>query len=100
MSSIIVDRRLFLTADKSRLVEADDPEAAFLWANEGAEVTEAEAAAVNYKDGTPKPEPTDTGSGLTVTKAVDEPENKAVAAPDDDKADEPKPARRARKSSK
>lgn len=96
MPNIIVDRRLFLTADKSRLVEADDPEAAFLWASEGGEVSEEDAAAVGYTDGTPKAEDAGTGSGVTVTKEADEPANKAVAGPDEDKAPA-KPARRARK---
>lgn len=95
MPNIIVDRRLFLTADKSRLVEADSAEAAFLWANTGDEVTEEQAAEVNYTDGTPKTEDDpDSGSGLTITKEADEPENKAVSEPAEDKA--AKPARRKR----
>lgn len=99
MPNIIVDRRLFLTADKSRLVEPDDADAAFLWANTGDEVTEEQAAEVGYTDGTPKAEnEADPGSGLTITKEADAPENKAVSDPDEDKSAEPVKAKRARKS--
>lgn len=49
MASVIVDRRLWLTADKDKLVEDGDPKAAFLWANEGLEVTDEEANRVGYK---------------------------------------------------
>lgn len=34
--------RLFLTADRERVVTADDPDAAFLLANEGTEIPAAE----------------------------------------------------------
>lgn len=71
MSNISVDRRLFLTADKDRLVNPDDPAAAFLWAGEGDEVTEEEAERVGYKAG---------------KKSAAPAEDKAVAAPAEDKA--------------
>lgn len=38
-AQITVDRRLYLTADRSRLVEADDPEARFLFCSEGKRVS-------------------------------------------------------------
>ena len=38
MPTVKLDRRLWLTADGSRLVEDGDPEAAFLWAAAGDEV--------------------------------------------------------------
>jgi hypothetical protein len=34
-TGLIADRRLLLTADKSRIVEADDPDGAFLFSNPG-----------------------------------------------------------------
>lgn len=37
------DRRLWLTADKERVVEDGDPEAAFLLASKGTEIDDAEA---------------------------------------------------------
>lgn len=46
---ITVDRKLWLTHDKTRLVEDGDPAAAFLWAVPGDEVTEAQAREVGYK---------------------------------------------------
>lgn len=99
--SIIVDRRLFLTADKSELVDEDDPRAAFLWAGEGSEVSEEEAKRVGYKGGTKKADDEPSGSGLTVSKEADQPANKAVEAPEADKA-EPvkKAAKRTRKATK
>lgn len=35
---MLSDRRLFLSQDKARVVEADDPQAAFLLAGEGCEI--------------------------------------------------------------
>ena len=49
MNKIIVDRRLWLTADKGSLVEDGDPEAAFLFAIEGREVDQGAADEVGYK---------------------------------------------------
>ena len=80
--TITVDRRLFLTAD-DELVEEGDPRAAFLWAGEGTEVSDEEAERVGYK--APKK-----------AKEADPPENKAVEAPEADKA----PAKRTRKATK
>lgn len=42
MPMVRVDRRLWLTADRTRLVEDGDPEAAFLWAAPGDEVDQRE----------------------------------------------------------
>jgi len=44
MSEIVADRRLYLSADKSKVVEDVDPAAAFLLAGEGAGVPAAEVA--------------------------------------------------------
>lgn len=91
-----VDRKLWLDAE-GNLVEDGDPDAAILWHTPGDEITDEEADAVGYKDGEeiPDDEP-DTGSGLTITdaqddevKEADKPEDKAVAAPEADKAKGP-----------
>lgn len=41
--SIVVDRHLYLTEDRSRVVEENDPASRFLWAAPGDEVSRAEA---------------------------------------------------------
>lgn len=41
--TVEVDRRLWLTADRQRVVEDGDPQAAFLYATAGARVPRAEA---------------------------------------------------------
>lgn len=68
MADVTVDRRLYTDAD-GNLVEDGDPSAAFLWAAEGAEVTEEEAERVGFK-------------------AKKQPKNKAVTAPKSDKSDD------------
>lgn len=78
-----VDRRLYLTADESELVEEGDPRAAFLWAGEGTEVSDEDAERVGYKP--PR-------------KSAAPAEDKAVSAPAEDKA-APKKATRATKKS-
>lgn len=40
---VIADRRLYLTADKKRVVEQGDPDAAFLLANPGQDIPKATA---------------------------------------------------------
>ena len=69
----IADRRLWQTADRSRLVEDGDPEAAFLFCTPGDEVAEEEAKRYG------------------LTKAAPPLEDKAVKAPPGDKAAEPEP---------
>jgi len=39
VGGVLADRRLCLTADKSEVVEPDDPRAAFLFATEGVEIS-------------------------------------------------------------
>ena len=57
-----LDRKLWLTPDKDRVVEDGDPEAAFLLGNEGTEVSDDEA------------------ERLGLIKAAKEPANKAAKA--------------------
>ncbi len=47
------DRRLCLTRDKSRVVEADDKRSGFIFATPGSEITDAEVSAygLTYLDG-------------------------------------------------
>lgn len=59
---VTVDRKLWLTADRSALVEDGDEAAAFLWATPGDEVSAEDAALVGYAP----------------VKAVSAPANKAV----------------------
>lgn len=44
-----LDRRLWLTADRKKVVEDGDPKAAFLLGNEGTEVDDAEAKRLGVK---------------------------------------------------
>lgn len=59
-----LDRKLWLTADREKVVEDGDPKAAFLLGNEGAEVPDDEAKRL----------------GLTGSKKAAEPANKAAKA--------------------
>jgi hypothetical protein len=42
--ALIADRKLYLTRDKERIVEEGSPEAAYLFANSGTMIPDAEAA--------------------------------------------------------
>lgn len=44
MSELVADRRLFLTADKARVVEEGDAEAAYLFATPGSPIAPEDAA--------------------------------------------------------
>lgn len=80
VTNVTVDRRLWLTADRSRVVEDGDPAAAFLWAVEGREVPHVEAERVGY---TPASTASDAGAVEPDTSSV---ETDAVpAAPADAK---------------
>lgn len=72
----IADRKLFLNADKTRVVEEDDPDAAFLLAAEGGEIPE------EYRrlPGVKREEPEEDTS---------EPDTKAITAPPANKALQP-----------
>jgi hypothetical protein len=62
-----VNRRLWLTADRAKLVEDGSPKAAFLWAGEGEERSEEEAERLGYK---PK-----VSSRSSSSRSKDKPEN-------------------------
>ena len=75
-----VNERLFLTADREKVVPEGDPEAAFLFATPGDEVSEEDAKRYGIKPskankvekaeaGPEKAEkPSKSGSGLTINK--------------------------------
>lgn len=50
MSRVKIGRRLYLTADRSRAVPADDPDARFLLCTEGGEIDRGEAARLGLLD--------------------------------------------------
>ena len=90
MSGVVhIDRRLWLTADKARVVEDGDRAAAFLWHIAGETVTAAEAARVGFgvqPDPEPEEEVTEPDPEPEA-KMVDAPPNKAViAAPENKRA--------------
>ena len=75
---MIADRRLYLTADKSRLVEEGSPEAAFLYCTPGHEVNEEELRRLGGPVVKVEPEV----NVVPEAKAIQEPpENKAVEIP-------------------
>lgn len=75
MGNITVDRRLWLTADRERVVEDGDPEAAFLLAAPGQTVSETQAERYGL---VPKAK----------TKASAKSDKKAAEAPEGEKATE------------
>jgi hypothetical protein len=66
----IADRKLWLTADREKVVEDGDPAAAFLFATEGDEITDEDAKRYGVKA---KAKPAD--------KQAPAPANKAAAKP-------------------
>ena len=67
---MIADRRLYLTADRERVVEEGDPDAAFLFVTPGKEVSDADAERYGLK---PK--------AKAEAKQADESDNKEAPAP-------------------
>jgi hypothetical protein len=65
-------RKLYKTADGSRVVEADDPDAAFVYGPAGRQVPLIEAIEYGLTDGAPEPE----------VEAPADPEPKAEAKPE------------------
>lgn len=87
---VIIDRRLCLTEDKSRVVDETDPAARWLWATPGHVVDRADAERLGALKPADQPDPPEApkrkpgrppGSG---TKRAVPDENKA-ATPDEDK---------------
>lgn len=55
--TIVIDRHLYLTEDRSRVVEENDPASRFLWAAPGDEVSRAEAERLGAIKAQAEPEP-------------------------------------------
>jgi hypothetical protein len=53
--TIVVDRHLYLTEDRDRVVEENDPASRFLWAAPGDEVSRGEAVRLGAIQADPKP---------------------------------------------
>lgn len=67
------DKRLYVNADKSKVVEEDSPEAAFLLVGEGGTVSDEDAK----KYGLKAPQRTEVTEVESESKQEPEPENKA-----------------------
>jgi len=70
MAKYKADRRLWFTADKARVIEEGDADAAFLYLTPGKEVSEEEARAFGLVSDEPK------GKAAPANKARTAPENK------------------------
>lgn len=70
---MIADRRLWLTADRDRVVEEGDPDAAFLFVTPGKTVPDAEAARLGLTKGS-------KASAKAEDKQADAPANKAASS--------------------
>lgn len=73
MTLVKLDRRLWLTAGKDKVVEDGDPAAAFLWGVAGDEVDVEEAARLGYK-----------ARSQPANKQAPEPPNKSASTDDED----------------
>jgi hypothetical protein len=72
------DRRLYLNADRSKVVEENDPEAAYLYLGKGHQVSDADAE----KYGLKPPKRTEVTEVKPEAKQIESPpENKAQASP-------------------
>lgn len=71
------EKRLYLTADRTRVVEEGDSDAAYLLVSEGGEISDQEAKQYGLT-GKAKAEPKDADASEADTKAISAPpENKA-----------------------
>jgi hypothetical protein len=76
------DRRLFLSTDKSRVVEEGDPRAAYLFAAPGTEVAATDMAAFGLTvEGGAIALPAAVAADAPEAKMADAPENKMAEAP-------------------
>ena len=66
---MIADRRLYLTADRERVVEEGDPDAAFLFVTPGKQISDADAERYGLKP------------ARAEAKQADESDNKEAPAP-------------------
>lgn len=82
MATLTADRRLYVTADRSEIVEESDPRGAFLLVAEGLNIGEGDVAKYSLRmvDG--------KVAWPAATKQVPEPADKMVTAPEDKAVDE------------
>ena len=73
---MIADQRLFLTADEKRVVPEGDPDAAFLFAAEGSEISDADAEKFGLSPAA-KAEPEGKQAAAADNKQAAPPANKA-----------------------
>lgn len=97
--SIVADRRLCLTADRSEVVEEGDMRAAWLFVGVGRVISpsDAERYGLKVRDGLvvlSGVEPEKKQAAQPANKMADEPENKAAAKPSPKKASVKKPRKR------
>lgn len=72
---VTVDRHLYLTGDRSRVVEEGDPDGRTLWASPGQQVSRRDAERLGALTATPDRE------SIPDQDAVDEPDSKKSPAP-------------------
>jgi hypothetical protein len=83
----VTDRKLWLTADRERVVEDGDPEAASLLASKGKAIPDDVAKRYGLTGKPARPEAAEAAEAAEVPAAdAADPEGKAVADPPDDKA--------------
>lgn len=88
---VVIDRHLYLTEDKSRVVEEGDPASRWLWASPGQEMSREEAERLGaVKSG---PEPAVEPDPAPEAKALPKPEDKAVRNVDNKSATESRKVR-------
>ena len=71
------DRKLYLTADRTRVVEEGDPEAAFLFATPGKEISDADAEKYGLKPAKPAAPAEEKEAAPADNKQAAAPANKA-----------------------
>lgn len=74
---MIADRRLWLTADRARVVEEGDPEAAFLFTSPGKEISDEDAERYGLDE---KPKAEEKQAETPADKEAPAPANKARKA--------------------
>ncbi|WP_433233718.1 hypothetical protein [Actinomadura nitritigenes] len=77
MSRVRIDRRVYLTADKSRAVPEGDPDAAFLLCNAGGEIPRDQAERLGLLDTPPGEEEDGRAEGDAGSKAGRRPADKS-----------------------
>lgn len=90
MATLKADRRLYVTSDRSEIVEEDDPRGAWLLAAEGRPIgpSDVERYSLSLKNGRVY---YDGAPGFPEAKQAAKPEDKMAAAPENKAAESPEP---------